>query len=338
MALNLFMLDQASRRAWRLGKREEVRIYYMAYANTAGHTKLRKLGQQSGAAAAFAGEPARGALIAHAGADKTTLARLSSLLKQREGECSDEEEDIPVVLVGESEVAAEEAALKVVFAQRAEELRQALARGRQWLGGITDDLGERLAALAARPDAAVSVWRERPLVALHPRAGNAIQVAAKQPRDDTKRAVVESLPVLPLPSPLLPADALFPVVPEEAASAPLPAVSIQEPAPVPVVGSRAEVIFGRDEHIALARVRSRPSRSGASREPVKRRTPVSEREIPSLTEGETEAGEGQSQQVAMPSLWDLLVAPTSGVQVATSALLAAPAHSGHAPRQSRLWE
>ena len=86
MALNLFMLDQASRRAWRLGKREEVRIYYLAYANTAGHTKLRKLGQQSGAAAAFAGEPARGALIEHAGADKTTLARLSSLLEQSESE------------------------------------------------------------------------------------------------------------------------------------------------------------------------------------------------------------------------------------------------------------
>ena len=86
MALNLFMLDQASRRAWRLGKCEEVRIYYLAYANTAGHTKLRKLGQQSGAAAAFAGEPARGALIEHAGADKTTLARLSSLLEQSEGE------------------------------------------------------------------------------------------------------------------------------------------------------------------------------------------------------------------------------------------------------------
>ena len=90
MALNLFMLDQASRRAWRLGKCEEVRIYYLAYANTAGHTKLRKLGQQSGAAAAFAGEPARGALIEHAGADKTTLARLSSLLEQSEGEDGDE--------------------------------------------------------------------------------------------------------------------------------------------------------------------------------------------------------------------------------------------------------
>ena len=74
MALNLFMLEQASRRAWRLGKREEVRIFYMAYAGTAGHQKLRKLGGQSGAAAAFAGEPARGALIEEAGADRTTLS------------------------------------------------------------------------------------------------------------------------------------------------------------------------------------------------------------------------------------------------------------------------
>jgi hypothetical protein len=61
MPMNLFMLDQASRRAWRLGKQEEVRIYYLVYAGTAGHYKLRKLGSQSGAAAAFAGEPARGA-------------------------------------------------------------------------------------------------------------------------------------------------------------------------------------------------------------------------------------------------------------------------------------
>jgi hypothetical protein len=58
MPMNLFMLDQASRRAWRLGKQEEVRIFYMVYAGTAGHYKLRKLGSQSGAAAAFAGEPA----------------------------------------------------------------------------------------------------------------------------------------------------------------------------------------------------------------------------------------------------------------------------------------
>src|SRR5260370_36847316 len=162
MALTRFTLDQASRRAWRLGKCEEVRIYYLAYANTAGHTKLRKLGQQSGAAAAFAGEPARGALIELAGADKTTLARLSSLLEQSDGEDGDEENGV-VLLSGEAEVAEEEAVLKAVFAKRAEELRKALVRGREWLGGVKDDLAERLAALPSCSTARVSVWAERPL-------------------------------------------------------------------------------------------------------------------------------------------------------------------------------
>jgi hypothetical protein len=134
MPMNLFMLDQASRRAWRLGKVEEVRIYYLVYAGTAGHYKLRKLGSQSGAAAAFAGEPARGALIEHAGADKTTLARLSHSLESME-------EEVPLF----SESKDDTEALKEAFARRGEELRQALKRGRQWIG-VVDTLPERLAA------------------------------------------------------------------------------------------------------------------------------------------------------------------------------------------------
>src|SRR5579872_4230812 len=121
--------------AWRLGKREGVRIYYVAYANTAGHYKLRKLGRQSGAAAAFAGEPARGALIEHAGADKTTLARLSHSLE------SMDEEGAPFFSQPEDETEA----LKAAFARRSEELQQALKRGRQWIG-VVDTLPERLAA------------------------------------------------------------------------------------------------------------------------------------------------------------------------------------------------
>ncbi len=308
------------------------------YANTAGHTKLRKLGQQSGAAAAFAGEPARGALIAHAGADKTTLARLSSLLEQSEGEHSDDEEDAQIAMPDGGEVAEEEAALKVVFARRAEELRTALARGREWLGGIRDDLAERLATLTACPSTERSVWAERPqtLVPSRPRAHTAVQGEAFQPRDDTKREVVESLPVLT--SPLLPEAALSPAVPAETALSPLPAAPVQEPAPVLVVGSRAEVVFGRDEHIALVRVRSRPRRAQRYGEPLKRRVPVSEREIPSLTEYETAGAEEQSQQVAMSSLWDLLVAPMSGARVTTPSLFAASSHSGPTPRQTQLWE
>jgi hypothetical protein len=138
MPMNLFMLDQASRRAWRLGKEQEVRIFYMVYAGTAGHHKLRKLGSQSGAAAAFAGEPARGALIEHAGADKTTLARLSHSLE------SMEEEEATFFTQPEDETEA----LKAAFARRGEELQQALKRGRQWIG-VVDTLQERLAAIHA---------------------------------------------------------------------------------------------------------------------------------------------------------------------------------------------
>src|SRR6266516_4994810 len=247
MALNLFMLDQASRRAWRLGKCEEVRIYYLAYANTAGHTKLRKLGQQSGAAAAFAGEPARGALIEHAGADKTTLARLSSLLEQSEGE--EDEENAMLQLSGEEEVAEEEAVLKAVFAKRAEELHKALVRGREWLGGIKDDLAERLAALASCPTAMVSVWAERPLpLALSvPRERQVAQVVVELPerKDEQQHEPVITLPTITVP------------MPAAAAFTPLLPVTEPEPTPSHTVGSRAEVVFGRTEHIGLARVRSR---------------------------------------------------------------------------------
>jgi hypothetical protein len=36
LAMNLFMLDQASRRSWRLGQDTLVRLYYLAYKGT-GH-------------------------------------------------------------------------------------------------------------------------------------------------------------------------------------------------------------------------------------------------------------------------------------------------------------
>ncbi len=132
MAMNLFM-------------QEEVRIYYMVYAGTAGHYKLRKLGSQSGAAAAFAGEPARGALIEHAGADKTTLARLSSSLEMLEGDVHAGQE--------QEQEQEESEALKAAFARRGEELQQALKKGRQWIG-VVDTLPQRLAAFhAARTSA-----------------------------------------------------------------------------------------------------------------------------------------------------------------------------------------
>ena len=346
MALNLFMLDQASRRAWRLGKREEVRIYYLAYANTAGHSKLRKLGQQSGAAAAFAGEPARGALIEHAGADKTTLARLSSLLEQGEGEDGegDEEECAPLVLASQHEVAEEEAALKAVFARRAEELRKALVRGREWLGGLKDDLEERLAEGASCPTATVSVWTEhpRPLALSVQRMRPAAQAGAVQPqrtdecqrKPEIMRSAVTA-PVLAAATPSLPEDMA-------ASTTPVPApVPEQQSAPLLAVGSRAAVVFGHSESLALVRLRRRARRSQGSGDTPRRRLPVTERDIPSLVDDAATAtcmDEEQCPQVSMPSLWDLLVSPTIEAIPVTPALLHTPSYARQGPYQSQLWE
>jgi hypothetical protein len=125
MAMNLFHLDQASRRAWRLGKRELVRLYYLVYAGTVAHKKLHKLGSQSGAATLFAGDTPDGELVRHAGADKTTLAKLSASMEAREDD------------------------LAAAFERRSSELSAALKQGREWIG-VTDTLPERLAALRAR--------------------------------------------------------------------------------------------------------------------------------------------------------------------------------------------
>jgi hypothetical protein len=354
MALNLFMLDQASRRAWRLGKREEVRIYYLAYANTAGHHKLRKLGQQSGAAAAFAGEPARGALIEHAGADKSTLARLSSLLEQSTGEHVGEDvESVPVLLSGEAEVAQEEETLKAVFRQRADELRAALVRGREWLGGISDQLEARLAPLMTGPDAAVSVWSERPVaraVSVSRMAQSQVAgVDSKQPQRDNEQAgdavmmlPTRTVPVAPVPATqVLTHDQVPSVVP--AATVPAPTPEPMKVPALPTVGSRAEVVFGRSEHIALTRSRGRAGRRQGYGESVKRRIPVAVRDIPSLDDGGLTAQDGDdaSVLVSVPSLWDLLTTvPAAETNGATPSMRPAPSLIPVAvhPQQSPLWE
>jgi hypothetical protein len=334
MALNLFMLDQASRRAWRLGKCEEVRIYYLAYANTAGHTKLRKLGQQSGAAAAFAGEPARGALIEHAGADKTTLARLSSLLEQSEGE--ENEENVMLQLSGEQEVVQEEAALKAVFAKRAEELHKALLRGREWLEGIKDDLAERLAALVTCEAASISVWDENPLprVLTVQRTHQATQVGIERPEHQDERQRETETRGSVATTPEFDTALVSPMQPFEVT----PTTLIEVTGSIPAVGSRAEVIFGRSEHIALARMRNRSRRQGGYREMPRRRIPISEREIPSLVEDEMADITKQCHHVQMPSLWDLLVSPTSHTSAAASTLFAVSSLDQQTPLQPQLWE
>ena len=138
LALNLFHLDQASRRHWRLGRTDPAEIVYLAYAGSAAHRKLSKLARESGAAAAFAGEPAKGALIEQVGAHQTMLARLSASL-----EALAEEEDLTSALTGQAD-------LQAAFSHRAEELTATLKQGRHWLG-LVDTLPEQLAAFHAAP-------------------------------------------------------------------------------------------------------------------------------------------------------------------------------------------
>jgi predicted RNA methylase len=306
MALNLFMLDQASRRAWRLGKREEVRIYYLVYAGTAGHAKLRKLGGQSGAAAAFAGEPARGALIEHAGADQTTLARLSACLEETElaDEAGEEEESCDTLLLTEAD---DSAALKAAFAQRGAELREALKRGRQWFGAV-DTLPERLAELMATQSA--SVWT--------------IAAGASREMDRAVR-IVESVPAPQATTPgeehshptppeaaAAAASEYAPVaaqpVASEAAAAPvaLPQQDGEETAAVTPSHDRVGtplLVFGLAEHIQLVRRRRTLPASSPTKPRAGNRTEV--RYIPSLNEA-GEAPASVPPAVVLLSLWDHL--------------------------------
>jgi hypothetical protein len=286
MAMNLFMLDQASRRAWRLGKREEVRIYYLVYAGTAGHAKLRKLGGQSGAAAAFAGEPARGALIEHAGADKTTLARLSASLETE----LEDDEDIDTLALMQADDAE---ALKEAFAKRGEELREALRRGRQWFGAV-DTLPERLAAIIA--EKAPSVWAHDPaevdFIAIH--------IVEAVP--EAERMFLEE-PAIPVP-----AMTMADTAPTPTAALPLeaePTIPAYRPdgelAPTQNGhGRNPTLVFGLADHILLARRRRSQPRNTLLHQ--KNRTEVLS--IPATSETSEPHITGSSG-VVMLSLWEL---------------------------------
>jgi hypothetical protein len=124
MAQHLILLTQASQRAWRLGKQEEVRIFYLAYAGTVSHDKLKQLASQGGAAALFSGNAPQGGLAEHVGADQGALAQIT----QKLGAASD---------------------LSAAFARRHAELASAIAAGRDWLGIDHDSLPDRMAFIRA---------------------------------------------------------------------------------------------------------------------------------------------------------------------------------------------
>jgi hypothetical protein len=115
MAQHLILLTQASQRAWRRGKQEEVRIFYLAYAGTVSHDKLKQLASQGGAAALFSGNAPQGGLAQHVGADHGALAQIT----QKLGTANE---------------------LSVAFPRRHAELASAIAAGRDWLGIDHDSL------------------------------------------------------------------------------------------------------------------------------------------------------------------------------------------------------
>jgi hypothetical protein len=280
------------------------------------------LGQQSGAAAAFAGEVARGALVEEAGADKTTLARLSSLLQEDESEGAS-------LILGEDELAREEADLRAAFARRAQELQAALKAGRTFLGGIEDTLEHRLKAMLTDPLFTAPVWKERPVprpVAVKALVLSKSQQAQREHMVDTQPAMAVYPVGVPQDAPSTAQPTTPPIVP------PTPLAPV---APLTNVTGRVNVEFGNLAHIeAFARRRSRRVRSY---DRVKRPTPLVERDIPALDDMPSTAQNGHNPLAPVaPSLWDVLAVQAQ-----------APAHPSHLPspsplpsipRQSGLWE
>jgi hypothetical protein len=255
--MNLFLYLQASQRAWRLGADDEVRIYLPFYAGTAAHTKMRKLGGQSGAAAAFSGEPAKGELIKHMGADQTTLARLSASL---EDESIFGELDLDAPQVSEDQVNEDLAQIEAAFARRNDELAATLKEGRQWLG-MKDQLPERVATVMALryPD----IWQLFPKLTYLPDEGIFVpglpQVVEESPLSATPPAEVMPEAAIP-PAPVevkedLPAEPVETVIPAPKPSHPVVSV--------PVPAQPAALVFGDEEDIRSARKQrgTRPRRT-----------------------------------------------------------------------------
>src|SRR5260370_18458084 len=141
---------------------------------------MRKLGGQSGAAAAVAGEPAKGELIKHIGADQTTLARLSASLEDGALFDTPDLDDL--------------AQIEAAFARRNDELAEALQAGRKWFG-VKDTLAGRLATILESGSS--DVWAAVPSSISLPDEEVSVVQAAESPTQETKLPMVEMLPEEP---------------------------------------------------------------------------------------------------------------------------------------------
>jgi catechol 2,3-dioxygenase-like lactoylglutathione lyase family enzyme len=294
MAMNLFLLDQASRRAWRLGKREEVRIYYLVYSGTASHSKLKKLGGQSGAAAAFAGEPAKGALVEEAGADRLMLARLSASLEHEltaEEVNADEDEDDPLNIGALTHAEGAEE-LKQAFQRRTREEQEALKAGRQWIG-TEDHLAERLTEFFGKRE---RLWDATPKIRNVQRVveGSAGSIMATEQLPLAE----EQPPAAMQPQPPTSHQCSTSSVRKEQKAAttsshlPSPTLHRLTTASSSVVASRTTLIFGDEDQILLAR-----SKRGKA-------VTIEVHNIPALTLSAVALERTSSVQVIQGSLWE----------------------------------
>jgi hypothetical protein len=285
LAMNLFYFIQASQRAWRLGKEELVKILIPYYLGSAAHRQVRRLGERDGAAAAFAGEPARGGLVQHVGADQTTLARLSAEIEA--GDLSELD-----LLVQERDDSAE---IEANFVRRNQELAEALRRGRQWFG-VEDRLSNRLATIIAaqHPD----VWANTPELTYLPE----VDLSELELPLTMEVRPEEEAPALPVntrhAAQEAPVEVALPgtsVGGEQAAGAP---VAVH----VPVLERRVAVTFGDEEDIKRVR-KLRASRPRRSRS--KPKNPTTVKNISAFVEMATLLGaQEEGPELILASIWD----------------------------------
>jgi len=136
MSQNMIRLEQASQRCWRLGKNEEVRIYFLVYKGSVSHEKLIRLAQDSGAASLFMGDSPEGGLAALVGADQLTLAQVARRLTSGEE-------------------------LRAAFERRDSERETVLKRGRSWIGIEVDPLPPRIEGIRRELEAEKATWRAK---------------------------------------------------------------------------------------------------------------------------------------------------------------------------------
>ena len=284
LAQNLFFYTQASQRAWRLGKENLVKIYIPYYIGSAAHRQVRRLGERDGAAAAFAGEPAKGGLVHHVGADQTTLARLSAQIEEGERAW------------WEAEAADDTAVIEANFARRNAELAAALRQGREWFG-LVDTLPERLSAILAgeQPD----VWASMPPLICLPEVSEVTLEAVTPP--DAKHAPAEQQD--PVETPTQPASGGMSPATASTGSAdrPEPPTVLHPAVPAALpVPPRVAILFGNEADIQRVRL----PRKGRSRRPLpKLKQPVIVKDIPAVEES-TSAPAPVQDDLLFLSLWD----------------------------------